>query len=74
MDLDATIEKYESSLTYYKLLPDSYSSTAADVKQLIEWLKDYKRLLEAEKKWNKYLRAYADTAGYNVLFEKEESK
>lgn len=55
MDLDVTIEKYESSLTDYERLPDSNLSTAADVRQLIEWLKDYKRLLEAEKNWRKSL-------------------
>lgn len=60
MDLDATIEKYESKLAYYKLSSDPNPSTAekiimADVRQLIEWLKDYKRLLEAEKNWRKSL-------------------
>lgn len=48
MNLNTTIEKYESSLTAYEKLPNPNPSTAADVRQLIEWLKDYKRLLEKE--------------------------
>ena len=55
MNLNATIEKYESTLAGYEMLPDSNPSIAADVRQLIEWLKDYKRLLEAEKNWRKCL-------------------
>lgn len=55
MNLDAKIEEYESKLAYYELLPKSCPSVAADVRQLIEWLKDYKRLLEAEKNWRESL-------------------
>lgn len=57
MDLNATIERYESLLAYYDTLPESNASTAAAVSQLIKWLKDYKRLLEAEKNWRKSLEA-----------------
>ena len=57
MNLDYAIKKYESKLAYYELLPNSYPSVAADVRQLIEWLKDYKRLLEEEKNWRKSIEA-----------------
>ncbi len=55
MNLDVTIERYESLLAYYDTLSESNASTAAAVSQLIKWLKDYKRLLEAEKNWRKSL-------------------
>lgn len=57
MNLNTTIERYELLLVYYDTLPESNASTAAAVSQLIKWLKDYKRLLEAEKNWRKSLEA-----------------
>lgn len=55
MNLDYAIEKYESELAYCEMNPSTNVKHSAEIRQLIEWLKDYKRLLEAEKNWRKSL-------------------
>lgn len=57
MTINYAIEKYESLLAHYELMSehemDPYTavSYSAEIRQLIEWLKDYKRLLKEEGKW-----------------------
>lgn len=69
MTIDETIERYTSNAEYERIHGDLQGYLG--FKQLVKWLRDYKRLKEQEPKWIPVSKGFPEEDGdYYVTYEK----